>query len=378
MDSAINASQNPTSSPTAQGPNKPCSVADKLPTPPKSPKPTKRPARNLLAELAPDKGFPETNFFSSFTEDGSRRSTRARKPIVRTAPEPVSPPPELAKKKRPTRTNRPKRLRAAASRSSAKKATYADTGYDKAPEEVEAGPPSAGISEAAVEQAAEAYISDSCYLDTGLSTTHCDRCNDVCRNCASQTMSAVNLLESPDGRNTWYVGPYGLFEIGQLRFPRTRKSVTYVRGEIWAETWATPADAEAAGVELDSETEDGDDEAVRAEFDVEMGNEDAVVAAAGLYSMMGAGDDETVDGEDGENGEEPEKAEEVGLEELIREWREFCLIGRKEGWVPWLSCLERPAHIDRKKWTERSRRRADELNARHEAKIAAKRAGSCL
>lgn len=285
----------------------------------------------------------------------------------------ASPPPK------PAKTEWPKRPRAAASMPPATTASYTDTGHDKASEEVNTGPSPGGISEATVEQAAEGYLSDSCYTDIpDLPIALCDRCNDVCLVCARQTMSAVNLLESPDGRNTWYVGPYGLFEIGQLRFPQPRKSVTYVRGDIWAETLASAEDAEAAGVELDSETEDGDDGAVRAGFDVEIGNDEAVSAGTELYSMMGPEDDETIDEEDGEGGEELEEVEEVDLEELIKEWREFCVIGQKAGWGPWLSCFERPAHIDRKKWNERSRRRTDALNAKHEAKLAANRARSSL
>lgn len=372
----MNASQNPAngpSPPTPQGSNKSCSATDKLPNPPKSLSPPRRLVRNLASELAPDKGFPETDFFSSFTEDGLRHSVRARKPVVRMAHKLASSPPK------PAKTKRPKRPRAAASMPSATQAGYTDTSHDKAPEEVNTGPSPGGISEAAMEQAAEAYFSDSFYTGIpDLPIALCDSCNDVCLVCARQTMSAVNLLESPDGRNTWYVGPYGLFEIGQLRFPQPRKSVTYVRGDIRAETWASAEDAEAAGVGLDSEMEDGDDEAVRAGFDVEMANEEAVSAGTGLYSTTGLGDDETVHEEDGEGGEELEDAEEVDLEELIKEWREFCVIGQKAGWGPWLSCFERPAHIDRKKWNERSRRRADALNAKHEAKLAANRARSSL
>lgn len=378
----MNASPSPTSgssSPTTQDSNKPGSAADKLPTPPKSPRPTKRPPRNLVAELAPDEGFPDTDFFSSFNEEGSRRSARVRKPIVKMASEPVSPPPKPTKKKRPARTNPPKRPRAAASRPSAAEASYTDAGRDKAPEEVEGGPSSAGTSDAATEQATEACLSDSCHLDIpGLPTTLCDNCNDVCLDCVNLTMSAINLLKSPDGRNTWYIGRYGMFEIGPVRFPQTRRSVTYVRGRMSAETWATRADAEAAGVELDPETEDEDDEddeAVRAEFGAEMGHEDTMAAAAGLYSTIGLEDDETVDGE---GDEDVEELEEVDLEELIKEWREFCWLAQKNGWGPWLNGSARPAHIDRKKWNERSRRNADAVNARHEARIAANRAKNLL
>ncbi|KFY50240.1 hypothetical protein V496_09480 [Pseudogymnoascus sp. VKM F-4515 (FW-2607)] len=340
MDNAMDASQNPTkgpSPPTPQDSNKPCSATDKLRIPPKSPNPLRRLVRNLAAELAPDKGFPETDFFSSFSEDGLRHSARARKPVVRMAHKLASPPPK------PAKTKRPKRPRAAASMPPATTASYTDTGQDKASEEVNTGPSPGDIS-----------VPD-------LPIALCDRCND-----------------SPDGRNTWYVGPYGLFGIGQLRFPQPRKSATYVRGDICAETWASAEDAEAAGAKLDLEMEDGDDEAVRAGFDVEIGNEEAVSAGTELYSMMGPEDDETIDEEDGEGGEELEEAEEVDLEELIKEWREFCVIGQKAGWGPWLSCFERPAHIDRKKWNERSRRRADALNAKHEAKLAANRARTSL
>ncbi|KFZ10410.1 hypothetical protein V502_08133 [Pseudogymnoascus sp. VKM F-4520 (FW-2644)] len=374
----MNASQSPTSgssSPTTQDSNKLGSAADKLPTPPKSRSPTKRLPRNLVAELASDTGFPDTNFFSSFNEEGSRRSTRVRKPIVKMASETVSPPPKPTKKKRPARTNPPKRPRAAASRPSATEASYTDTGRDKAPEEVEGGPSSGGTADAATEQATEASLSDSCDQDIpGLLTILCENCNDVCLDCVNLTMSAINLLTSPDGRNTWYIGRYGMFEIGPVRFPQTRRSVTYVRGRMSAETWATRADAEAAGVELDSETENEDDETVRAESGAEMGHEDTMASAAGLYSAMGPEDDETVD----EEGEELEELEEVDLEELIKEWREFCFLAQMKGWGPWLNGSARPAHIDKKKWNERSRRNADAVNARHEAKIAANRAKNLL
>ncbi|ELR10167.1 hypothetical protein VC83_00706 [Pseudogymnoascus destructans] len=370
--------QNPTtgSSPSrTQDSNKPGSTADELPNPLKSRSLTKRPLRDLVAELAPDKGFPETDFFTTFSEDGSRRSARARKPIARMSPEPVSPPPKPPKTKTATK-HLPKRPRTAASNPLAAKASYTDTGRDKAPKEVEAGPSSAGTSETVATQAAEAYLSDSGSLDIpGLPTASCDRCNDVCLNCVSLTMSAVNLLKSPDDRNTWYIGPYGMFEIGPLRFPRGRKSVTYVRGRMSAETWATRVDAEAAGVELDSETDDDNDETARAESGVEMGHGDVVAAGSGLYSMMEPEDDETVGEEGGEGGE---GLEEVDLEDLIKEWRDFCWLGQKNGWGPWLNGLVRPAHIDRKKWNERSRRRAAALNARYEAKIAANRARSRL
>lgn len=200
----------------------------------------------------------------------------------------------------------------------------------------------------------------------------------MCLDCVRRTMSAINLLKSPDGRNTWYIGRYGMFEIGPVRFPQTRRSVTYVRGRMSAETWDTRADAEAAGVELDSETEDEDDEAVRAEFGADMGHKNTVAAGEGLYSAMGPEDDETVDEEGDEDGGELEELEEVDLEELIKEWREFCSLAQMKGWGPWLNGFARPAHIDRKEWNERSRRNADAVNARHEARIAANRAKNLL
>ena len=378
----MNASQSPTSSsssPTTQDSNKLGSAADKLPTPPKSPSATKRPPRNLVAELASDTGFPETDFFCRINEEGSRRSARVKKPIVKMASETVSPPPKPTKNKRPARTNPPKRPRAAASRTPAAEASYTNTCRDKAPEEVEDGPSSANTSDAATEQATKACVSDSSHLDIpGLPTTLCDNCNDKCLDCVRRTMSAINLLKSPDGRNTWYIGRYGMFEIGPVRFPQTRRSVTYVRGRMSAETWATRADAEAAGVELDSETEDEDDEAVRAEFDADMGHKNTVAAGEGLYSAMGPEDDETVDEEGDEDGEELEELEEVDLEEFIKEWREFCSLAQMKGWGPWLNGFARPAHIDRKEWNERSRRNADAANARHEARIAANRAKNLL
>lgn len=375
----MNASQSPTSgssSPTTQDSNKLGPAADKLPTPPKSPSSTKRPPRNLVAELASDTGFPDTDFFCSVNEEGSRRSARVRKPIVKMASEPMSPAPKPTKKKRPTRTNPPKRPRAAAPRPSAAEASYTDTGRDKAPEEVEGGPSPGGTADAATDKATETNLSDSGHLDIpDLPTTLCDNCNDVCLDCVNRTMSAINLLMSPDGRNTWYIGRYGMFEIGPVRFPQTQRSVTYVRGRMSAETWATRADAEVAGVKLDSETEDKDDEAVRAEPSAEMEHKDTMTAAAGLYSTIGLEDDETVDEEGDDDGEE---LEELDLEELIKEWREFCWLAQKKGWGPWLNGSARPAHIDKKKWNERSRQNADAVNARHEARIAANRAQNLL
>lgn len=317
---------------------------------PKASKSSRTPSRSLIAELAPHVGYASITLDHYGRDDYSRRSTRICKATAKASvldtymdpPAKLSPtakpagPAKVSKSaiKKPTAKRKPK-----SSPTAAQKARKAAEILLELAEDTDATSAAETLSPATLNRSPTTSPTPSDDLLAAVALFNlghvCVKHESTCTSCTALTVAPNGLVKSACGNFSWYVGPMGIFEIGELRWPRLERTVTYVLGDGYMAT--TAPSSRPTTPDSDADTE----------LDEQMAEEEV------------------------EEQEEREVEADRFLEGQIAEWTAFCKFGEKMAWGAWLNRLQRPDHIESEKWDKWHEKYWDDVDEKWEAKKAA-------